>query len=174
MADAKQGGPPGPPPGPDPKEIQGGYHGKVLRVNLTEGKTSVEDIDGVFCRKYLGGSGFITYYLLKELKKGIDPLGPDNKMVFAPGPLTGTPVIGAGRNGVGAKSPQSGGIALSEAGEFWGAEFKHTGFDALIVEGKAAKPVYLFIKDGQAEIKDASKLWGKNTINKDPSDASFN
>jgi len=120
-------------------------------------------MDNTFYRKYLGGSGFIAYFLLKELKKGINPLGAENKLIFALGPVTGTSIVGGGRNSVGAKSPLSGGIALSEVGEFWGAELKRGGFDAVIVEGKADKPVYLWINDGEASLRDAGHLWGKNT-----------
>ena len=140
-----------------------GYNGKILRVNLTQGTTSTEQLEEAFCRKYLGGAGFITYYLMKELKPGIDPLSPDNKLIFMAGPLTGLPFSGSGRNCVGTKSPLTGGIAKSEVGGFWGAEMRRAGFDGIIVEGKAAKPVYLWIRDGEAQIKDASHLWGKKT-----------
>ncbi|HJX36502.1 MAG TPA: aldehyde ferredoxin oxidoreductase N-terminal domain-containing protein, partial [Dehalococcoidales bacterium] len=120
--------------------IPGGYNGKVLRVNLSNNTIVTEEIDGPFCRKYLGGAGFVAYYLLKELKSHIDPLGPDNKLVFATGPLTGIKLSGSARHCVGAKSPLSNTIAKAEAGEFWGVELKYAGFDALIVEGKAARP----------------------------------
>jgi aldehyde:ferredoxin oxidoreductase len=143
--------------------IPGGYNGKVLRVNLSNNTIVTEEIDGPFCRKYLGGAGFVAYYLLKELKSHIDPLGPDNKLVFATGPLTGIKLSGSARHCVGAKSPLSNTIAKAEAGEFWGVELKYAGFDALIVEGKAARPVYISINDGQATINDAAQLWGKNT-----------
>jgi aldehyde:ferredoxin oxidoreductase len=145
------------------EKVPGGYNGKILRVNLSSSRISTENIDDVFCRKYLGGSGFITYFLLKELKKGVDPLGPDNKLIFALGPVTGTAMIGGGRNAVGTKSPLSGCIALSEVGESWGAELKRAGYDAIIVEGKAEKPAYLWVHDGEASLRDAGHLWGKNT-----------
>ncbi len=144
-------------------ELSGGYHGKILRVNLTEKRTSIEKIDNAFCRKYLGGSGFISYFLLKELRQGVDPFDPENKLIFALGPMVGTSVIGNGRNGIGAKSPLSGGIAWSQVGEFWGAELKKAGYDSLIIEGKADQPVYLWINDEEVTIKEASHLWGKNT-----------
>jgi len=140
-----------------------GYNGQILRVNLSQGTTSAEAIDELFCRKYLGGAGFVSYFLLKELRQGIDPLGPDNKLIFAPGPVTGIPLPGSGRHCVGAKSPLTGSYAKSESGGFWGAELKHAGYDAIIVEGKAEKPVYLWIHDGEASIRDASHLWGKST-----------
>ncbi len=135
-----------------------GYNGQILRVDLSRGVTSVDAIDELFCRKYLGGAGFISYFLLKELQQGIDPLAPENKLIFALGPVTGVPLPGSGRNCVGAKSPLTGGYAKSEVGGFWGAELKHAGYDAIIVEGKAEKPVYLWIHDGEASIRDASHL----------------
>ena len=116
-----------------------------------------------FCRKYLGGAGFVAYFLLKELLPRVDPLGPDNKLIFATGPLTGLKLSGTARHCVGAKSPLTNTIAKAEAGEFWGPELKFAGFDAVIIEGKANKPVYLSINDGQVTIKDAAHLWGKNT-----------
>ncbi|MBN2553316.1 MAG: aldehyde ferredoxin oxidoreductase family protein, partial [Spirochaetales bacterium] len=91
------------------------------------------------------------------------PLSPANKLIFAAGPLTGIPLGGAARHAVGAKSPLTGGIAKSEAGEWWGMELKRSGFDALIIEGRAPKPVYLWIRDGQAQIRDAGHLWGTMT-----------
>jgi aldehyde:ferredoxin oxidoreductase len=140
-----------------------GYNGKILRVDLTNGTTSVEEPGEDFYRQYLGGSGFIGYYLTKELKGGEDPLGPDNRLIFATGPLTGVPLSGMGRNSVGAKSPLTHGIGNAEVGGFWGAELKHAGYDAIVVTGTAKSPVYLWIEDGKAEIKDASHLWGKTT-----------
>lgn len=145
------------------KQVPGGYNGKVLRVDLTSETVTTEEIDDAFCRKYLGGAGFIAYYLLNEVKPGIDPLGPENKLIFALGPLTGLTLGGCARHGVGAKSPLTGGIAKSEVGENWGAQFKRAGFDALIVEGKANRPVYLWVHNGEVEIKDAAHLWGKKT-----------
>ena len=93
------------------QQVPGGYNGKVLRVNLTNGKTTTEHIDDPFCRKYMGGTGFIAYYLLRELKGGIDPLGVENKLIFALGPLTGLTLGGCARHTVGAKSPLTGGSA---------------------------------------------------------------
>jgi len=140
-----------------------GYNGQILRVDLSRGATSVDAIDELFCRKYLGGAGFVSYFLLKELRQGIDPLGSENKLIFALGPVTGVPLPGSGRYCVGAKSPLTGGYAKSESGGFWGAELKHAGYDAIIVEGRAKKPVYLWIQDREVSIRDAGHLWGKNT-----------
>ena len=140
-----------------------GYNGKILRVNLTDGTVKTESIDEAFCRKHIGGAGFVSYFLLKEVEPGVDPLGPDNRLVFATGPLTGIPLPGSGRHCVGAKSSLTGGIAKSEVGEFWGAELKSAGFDAVIIHGKSPKPVYVWINDGKAQIKDATHLWGQFT-----------
>jgi len=140
-----------------------GYNGNILRVNLSKDKVSTESPDEVFYRRYVGGEGFVAYYLLKELETGIDPLGPENKLIFAAGPVTGAPIPGSGRNSIGAKSPLTGGFGESEVGGHWGAELKHAGFDAVIIEGKSDSPVYLWIHDGEAEIRDASHIWGKET-----------
>ena len=137
-----------------------GSWGKVLRVDLTTGTTSVEEMDEATFRKHPGGRALIAHYLLTELPKGADPLGPENLLIFAMGVLTGTPLSGASRHAVGAKSPLTGGFGEAEVGGFWGAELKRAGWDAIVVTGAAAKPVYLFIKDDHVEIRDASHLWG--------------
>jgi len=140
-----------------------GFTGKILRVNLTDGTTSVEELDPVLYRRYLGGGALATYFLLKEMPPGVDPLGPDNVLVFMCSILTGTPIPGFSRYTVAAKSPLTEGFAESEAGGFWGPELKWAGFDGIIIKGKSPKPVYLWIKDGECEIRDASHIWGKTT-----------
>src|SRR3972149_5760339 len=115
-----------------------GYNGKILRVDLDDRKLEVEEPEEKFYRRYLGGRGLIGYYLLKELPSGVDPLGPENILIFATGPVTGVPLGGSGRNSVGAKSPLTGGWGEAEAGGYFGAELKHAGFDAIIVKGKAS------------------------------------
>ncbi|MBW1999351.1 MAG: aldehyde ferredoxin oxidoreductase family protein [Deltaproteobacteria bacterium] len=140
-----------------------GYNGRVLRVDLSKERVDSERIDSAFCRKYLGGTGFIAYYLLTETSPGVDPLGPDNSLVFALGPVTGLGLGGAARHAVGGKSPLTGGIAKAEAGEYWGSQLKRAGFDAILIQGKARRPVYLWIHGGEAEIRDAAHLWGKHT-----------
>ena len=140
-----------------------GYNGRILRVDLTKGTISVDEPGDGFYRRYFGGRGFISYYLLRELKAGVDPFSSENKLVFAAGVVTGAPIGGSGRNSVGAKSPLTGAYGDAEVGGYWGAELKHAGYDAIIVEGKAEKPVYLWIKEGEVEIRDASHLWGKTT-----------
>lgn len=140
-----------------------GYTGRILRINLSSRSIDIEEQDEIFYRTYIGGRGFTAYYLLKELEKGIDPLGPKNKLIFACGVLTGTPVSGMARHVVGAKSPITGGLGQSEAGGFWGTELKRAGYDAIIVEGKSEKPVYIVINDEDIRIMDAQHLWGKET-----------
>ncbi len=140
-----------------------GYSGKILRVNLSNDKISIEHPEEIFYRKYIGGEGFVAYYLLKELKPKTDPLGPENKLIFATGPITGVSIAGAGRSSVGAKSPLTNGFGESEVGGYWGAELKRAGFDAIIVEGKAKSPIFIWIKNGNVEIRDASHIWGKTT-----------
>jgi aldehyde:ferredoxin oxidoreductase len=141
-----------------------GYNGKILRVNLSDNSITTEEIDAQFCRKYLGGAGFIAYYLWKELKPGTDALSPGNKLIFALGPISGLLLPGAARNCIGAKSPLTGGIAKAEVGGYWMAELKRAGYDVIIIEGKAEKPVYLWVHDGEASIRDAGHLWGKETL----------
>ena len=141
----------------------GGVHGKILHVNLSTGSTHIETPGDDFYRLLVGGRAVVAYFLLRDLDPGADPLSPDNLLIFAPGILQGTNLPGAGRHGVGGKSPLTGAIGSSEAGGWWGHEFKRAGFDALVVRGRAAAPVYLWIKDGQVEIRPATHLWGQLT-----------
>ena len=140
-----------------------GFNGRWLRVDLTAGRVWVEEPPLEVYRLYLGGRGFIAYTLFKELKRGVDPLSPENKLVFATSVITGAPIPGVNRVSVGAKSPLTGGYGEAEAGGFFAVELKYAGFDAAVVEGASSSPVYLWIKDGKAEIRDASHLWGKTT-----------
>lgn len=140
-----------------------GFTGKIARVDLTTRKIEIETRDEKFYRTYAGGKALIAYYLLNELPRGIDAFDPQNILVFAPGPLTGAAVSGQGRNGVGAKSPLTGGFGNAEGGGYWGAELKRAGYDGILVKGRAEKPVYLWLHDNQIEIRDATHLWGKTT-----------
>jgi aldehyde:ferredoxin oxidoreductase len=140
--------------------MKDGYTGKILRVNLSKEKISSEHLEENFYRRYFGGRGLISYILLNELEPRIDPLGPDNLLIFACGPITGAPFSGSGRNSVGAKSPLTGAYGEAEAGGYWGAELKRAGFDAIIFEGKASNPLYLWVHDQQAELRDGSNIWG--------------
>jgi len=138
-----------------------GYHDRILRVNLSTREITTEQPGEAFFRTYLGGWGIIAHYLLKELMPGVDPLGPDNLLIFAPGVITGIPAGGSGRHAVGAKSPLTGGFGGSEAGGYWGTELKRARWDGIVISGQAKKPVYLWIKDHRVEIRDAAHLWGK-------------
>jgi aldehyde:ferredoxin oxidoreductase len=137
-------------------------NGRILRVDLSSGKLWIEQPGEQFYRKYIGGRGVILYYLLKELTPKIDPFSSENLLIFASGVLTGT-IPGGGRHAVGCKSPLTGALASGEAGGWWGVELKRAGFDAIVIQGKALQPVYLWIKDGTVEIRDAAHLWGKPT-----------
>lgn len=141
----------------------GGTWGKILHVDLTHHKTWVETPPDDLYLKLVGGRGLVAYLLLRDLPAGADPLGPDNLLIFAPGILQGSNLPGSGRHGVGGKSPLTGGLGSSEAGGWWGHEFKRAGFDALVVHGRAAEPVYLWIHDGEVEIRPAGHLWGRDT-----------
>ena len=141
-----------------------GYTGKILHVDLTTSKFTVEEPPESFYRRYLGGNGFVGYYLLKLVPQGADALSPENVLIMAGGTVTGIPVAGAGRSVVGCKSPLTNGYGEADAGGFFGAELRRSGFDAVIVRGKAAKPVYLWLHDGQYELRPAEHLWGMTTI----------
>ncbi|MGI5908486.1 MAG: aldehyde ferredoxin oxidoreductase family protein [Christensenellales bacterium] len=138
-----------------------GYQGKILRVDLSAGTYRVEDLDEALATKFVGGRGLATKIYADEVSPDVDPLSADNKLLVATGPLTGAPVPTGGRYMVVTKSPLTGTIACSNSGGYWGAELKFAGYDIIIVEGKAAKPVYISIEDDKIEIRDASHVWGK-------------
>jgi aldehyde:ferredoxin oxidoreductase len=140
-----------------------GYNGKILRVDLTFGRIGVEEPEEIVYRTYLGGGGLASYYLLRELKAGTDPLSPDNILVFASSVISGAPIAGMVRYTMAARSPLTGAYGEAEAGGFWGPELKFAGFDAVIVTGRAERPSYLWIHDGEAEIRSAEKIWGLET-----------
>jgi len=140
-----------------------GYNGKILHVNLTTGELTVEEPQEKFYRRYMGGSALGLYYLLKEMPASADPLGPDNVLVLALSVITGAPISGQSRLTAAAKSPLTGAVGDSQAGGFFPAELKFAGFDAVIIKGRAPRPVYLWIHDGQAELRDAGHLWGRIT-----------
>ena len=142
----------------------GGWTGKLLRVNLTTGTHAIEDIPDAWMREYIGGRGLAARYLYEEMDPTADPLGPDNKLIFANGPLTGTPVPCGARYMVVTKGALTNAITTSNSGGHWGPELKFAGYDLLIVEGQAAKPCYLFIYDDRVEIRDAAQYWGKGVI----------
>jgi aldehyde:ferredoxin oxidoreductase len=140
-----------------------GYNGKILHVNLTKGTIEIEEPAEDFYRRYMGGSALGLYYILKEVPAGIDPLAPENVLTMMCSVTTGAPISGQSRINVNAKSPMSGGIGDSQAGGFFPAELKFAGFDGIVFRGKSPKPVYLFVKDGKAELRDAAHLMGKTT-----------
>ena len=140
-----------------------GYNSKILRVDLSASSISVEEPAEEFYRKYMGGSALGLYYLLNEMPAGADPLGPDNILALSLSVVTGAAVSGQSRMTATAKSPLSGMIGDSQCGGFWPAKLKFAGFDAIIIKGRASSPVYLWIDDGQAELKDASHIWGQTT-----------
>ncbi|MEW6222482.1 MAG: orotidine 5'-phosphate decarboxylase / HUMPS family protein [Candidatus Hadarchaeota archaeon] len=142
----------------------GGYMGQLLRVDLSRGKTIAQPIDLTIAYNFLGGRGYSAKLLHDELKPGIDPLSPGNKLVFMTGPLTGTTFPGAGRTAVSAKSPLTGTVADSLMGGAFGTFLKRAGFDGIVVEGKSEVPVYLHVDDGMVAIHSAADLWGKSTI----------
>ncbi len=139
-----------------------GGHGKILRVNLSEGKLQEEEIPKELFDKFLTGAGLATHYLYRDVPKGADPLGPDNELILMTGALTGTVAPSTGRFNWVFKSPLTGIWAQSNSAGFWGVDFKKTGFDGVIFQGISPKPVYLVIDDGNAEVRDASHLWGKS------------
>ena len=140
-----------------------GYTGKILRVNLTTGQIGVDEHEENWYRTYMGGALYGAWYLLHETEPGIDPYGPDNMMIFATSPIVGAPAAGFNRMVVMARSPITGGFGEAQTGGFTAAELKFAGFDAVVVTGKAAKPVYLWIHNGECEIRDASHVWGMLT-----------
>jgi len=139
-----------------------GYIGKILTVDLTNQRIGTENLDEINLRDYVGGSGFAVPWIYKEVPPGVDWSSPENCMVFATGPLTGT-VAGTGSFTLSTKGPMTNGIISVQANGFFGAYLKFAGFDAIIVRGSSDKWVYLYVHDGTAELKDAKDLKGKDT-----------
>jgi aldehyde:ferredoxin oxidoreductase len=140
-----------------------GYTGKILHVDLTKGSFVVEQPEEKFYRKYVGGSLLGGYYVFQNVPPKADPLGEENVLVFSTGPTTGAVMSGASRHSVTSKSPLTNTISGSEAGGYWAPELKFSGFDAIVLYGKASKPTYLWIHDGEFELRNAEHLWGKVT-----------
>ena len=138
------------------------WAGKILRVDLTAGTVKSEPLNMDWARAYLGSRGLGSKYLVEEVDAKTDALSAANKIIWATGPLTGTMASTGGRYTVITKSPLTGTIACSNSGGYWGAEFKMAGWDMVIFEGKSATPVYLYVNDDVAELRDASHLWGKS------------
>ena len=140
-----------------------GWTGKVLRVDLAKLSWSAEDLDRKAAEQYIGGLGLGAKYLYEEIDPAVDPYAPENKLIFATGPLTGTGAPAGNRYVVVTKSPLTGGIANSTAAGEFGTNLKYAGWDLVIFEGKSAKPVYLFIDDDRVSFHDATALWGQDT-----------
>ena len=141
-----------------------GWAGRILRVDLTREKYSIEEIDPGVARGFLGGRGLAAKYLYDEMDAQVDPLSPENKLIFAVGPLTGTGVPSCGRAMVITKSPLTGAVACANMGGFFASELKFAGYDMIIFEGKAPNPVYLSIVNDKVEIKSAQHIWGQRTV----------
>ncbi len=140
-----------------------GFSRRILHVDLTRGLLEVEHPADAFYRKYLGGSAMGMYYILRALPGPVDPLGPDNVLTMMVSVLTGAPISGQSRMTANALSPLTDGIGDSQCGGFFPAEMRFAGFDGIVFTGKAAKPVYLWLHNGEAELRPASHLWGKTT-----------
>jgi len=141
-----------------------GYWGKVLRVNLSNGRITEEEISESVFKKFIGGSGFGAKVIYDEVKSNTDPFDPENRVVFAVGPWQAADFWGSGKFSVISKSPLTNTLADSSGGGNWAPNFKRCGYDALIIQGKASKPVYIFIHNKGAELKDASRFWGMDTL----------
>ncbi|WP_456487571.1 aldehyde ferredoxin oxidoreductase family protein [Candidatus Alkanophaga liquidiphilum] len=140
------------------------YTGKLLRINLTKGKSYVEELREDILKQYLGGKGLAAYLLFRELSRGIHPFSPENKIVISTGPLTGTHAPSAVKFCVATKSPATYGWTDGHASGTWGIELKKAGYDCIIIEGRANKPSYVLIRDGKVSIIDASIVWGASTF----------
>ena len=140
-----------------------GYMGKILKIDLTTGKSSTKTFDEKYVRKYLGGQGFVVEIVYHGVPKGADPLGPQNVLAMAGGLFDGFPIGTGGKVAWAAKSPATGTLAESIMGGSVGPELRHAGHDALEIVGKADKPSYICIEDDKVEINEAADLWGKDT-----------
>ncbi|MEM2104218.1 MAG: aldehyde ferredoxin oxidoreductase family protein [Candidatus Bathyarchaeia archaeon] len=141
-----------------------GYAGRILRADLSNNKIRYESLQEDFVKNFIGGTGFCTSILYNEVPPDTPALSPENKLVFAVGPLTGTIIPGSSRYVVASKSPLTGLWGEADCGGFWAPELKYAGFDAVVVEGCSKTPVYLWIYNGEAEIRDASHLWGMEVL----------
>ncbi len=143
-------------------KIMHGWHGKILRINLTSQEISREEVDPQTAKDFIGGRGWAIKYLYAEVDPTVDPLAPENKLIFATGPLTATPAPTGNRYMVVTKSPLTGALSNSNSGGDFPTWLKRTGFDMFIFEGRAEQPVYLWVNEDQVEIRSAEHLWGKD------------
>ncbi len=144
-----------------------GYKGKILRVDLTKCKVFKEELRRELVHLFLGGRGICSKLLFDLTPMGVDAFAPENVLIVATGPLTGTIAPTAGRYHVSSKSPLTGGLGYGNSGGYFGPELKYAGYDALIVQGRSKKPVYLFISDEEVLLRDAKDIWGKDTFETD-------
>jgi aldehyde:ferredoxin oxidoreductase len=142
---------------------KGGYTGKTACIDLTSRKVEVTKTDPELVRIFMGGAGFGIKLLYDNVKPGIDPLGSDNILVFAPGPLTGTVAPCTSRITVTGRSPLTGAVGMATSGGIFPAEMKRAGFDSIIIQGESPEPVYLVLENGQVEFRSAKGIWGTNT-----------
>jgi len=136
--------------------------GQVLRVNLTDATIKKEKLDPALLQNYIGARGLGSKLFMDEVNPQVDPLSPENKIIFMTGPLTGTLAASGGRYNVVTRGPLNGTIAASNSGGSFGPELKYAGYDGIIFEGKAEKPVYLWINNAEVELRSAEELWGRN------------
>ncbi|MFB0543310.1 MAG: aldehyde ferredoxin oxidoreductase N-terminal domain-containing protein, partial [Candidatus Bathyarchaeia archaeon] len=141
-----------------------GYAGRILHVDLTRRKSRVRLLEEEFCRKYIGGNGFAIHLLYSHSQPKIDPLSPENPLIFAVGPFAGTMVPTGGKYIVQAKSPLTNFMGEAVSSGFWAHALKEAGYDALLIEGRAEKPVFLFIDDDVVRFIEAGNLWGADAI----------
>ncbi len=144
--------------------MAGGYMGKILFVDLSKGELKDEALDEKLCRDFIGGYGIGARIMYSRQKGGIDPLGPENTFGILTGPLTGSPALSGTRYTVVGKSPLTGTWGDANSGGYFGPNLKYAGYDGVLATGISAKPVYLFINNGKAELRDAAHLWGKDTF----------
>jgi len=141
-----------------------GYQGKYLRVNLTTRRIEIRAIPDEMFRDYIGGTGIATRLLYDETGPDTDPLGPENVLAAFTGPFTNSRVLSASRHHYVSRSPMTGILGESNVGGDWGAQLKQAGFDGITVTGRAESPVYLWIHDGEAELRDARPVWGQDSF----------
>ena len=144
-------------------KIRGGYAGTILQVDLTNGVIHKEPLDETPALTYIGGRGFTSRLQYDLISRDVDPLGPDNVVIVAPGPLTGTTAPASGRFTIGGRSPLTGILGDANSGGFWGAVLKRAGYDFITIHGQSPHPVYLWIDNDKVELRDARHLWGKDT-----------
>src|SRR5438270_5020311 len=134
---------------------------RILHVDLMSRTTRTEEISEATYRKYLGGGALAAHILLRDMKPGAEPLGPDNVLVLMTSVINGLSLSGTNRYTAAAKSPLTGGYGESEAGGWWGPELRAAGWDGVVIRGQSATPVYLWIKDDKVELRDATAYWGQ-------------